>query len=205
MYARPLLWSALRSMGNSTAVRSAVVVPLLGPFLLLNDQIITWLRTHPNLCGGCAVSWRLESLYFGGWAFTLATIIYALRCPAMVKKYVDGNDYMAGERESMAAHVHGPIRDAMILSGHREETRTTLVSSAFLLSTGLELEHPDDFIGTEQTREALGNVSYTFMDHSHPFSRTAVFGLFAAGFLLLAVPSAWTAGEIALRIVRGWL
>lgn len=203
MFARPLLWSTLRSMGNSTAVRSAVVVPLLGPFLLFNDQIITWLRTHPSLCGGCAVSWRLESLYFGGWAFAMATIIYSVRCPAMVKKYVDGNDYMSGERRSMTAHVHGPFRDAVALTGNREATRTTLEQTAFLLVSGRPPVDRSDQLNPTRMNEARGNVSYSFMDRSHPFARTAVFSLFALGFILFAIPSAWTAVEIAVRIVRG--
>jgi len=188
-------------MGNSAAVRSAVVVPLLGPFLLFNEQIITWLRTHPNLCGGCAVSWRLESLYFGGWAFTLASILYASRCPAMVKKYIDGNDYMNGERESMKGHLHGPLRDAMILSGNEEKTRATLDQSARVQMAGTRAPAISD---NRSLGEAQGHVSYSFMDRSHPYSRTAVFGLFTTGFVLFAIPSVWTAGEIALRIVRGW-
>jgi hypothetical protein len=84
---RQSTWSKLRLLGNSHIAQATLVVPLLGYFLLFNENIFEYLRLHVNFCAkpACAVSWRLQLLYFGSFFIAIGAGIYGLRCPTVVK------------------------------------------------------------------------------------------------------------------------
>ncbi len=86
-------WQSLRSIGNSQLAKLSYLIPLLGYFILFNGEIVKSLQLHTSFCtGGCNVTWRLQFFYFGGCAFAIATGIYAMRCPTIVKGYESASE-----------------------------------------------------------------------------------------------------------------
>lgn len=202
-------WDVLRSIGNSPLAKSAVMVPVLGYFLLFNEQVITWLRTHAHMCADCSIPWRLQCLYLAGWAFTLAAVIYAAKCPAMVKKYPSASDYLAGERATMNAHAYGTARD--IVSGAtREDVEFELMElkeAGEVYWTGKAGNSLDLILSVRESdseivQDAIGIVAYERLTESEEGWRFVLLMLYAIGAGLLAAPSIATLWVIGGQIGR---
>jgi len=96
------LWSSpyIRSIGNSYAARLAILIPLIGYWIIFNDFIVQHVRLWLETIGLSAdepqtVPWRLLKLYFGLCFIALATVIYRWRCPEQVKLYATASEYIA--------------------------------------------------------------------------------------------------------------
>jgi hypothetical protein len=89
----------LRAEGNSVIGRISIAVPLIGYFILFNDDIVSYLKLHTSICEGqgCAVSWRLLFIYFAGSAYGAAAAIYSVYCPIVIKSYSSAAQFLETE------------------------------------------------------------------------------------------------------------
>lgn len=92
-------WSDLRSVSNTTAVRAFILIPLLGYWIILNDQIVSRianLSCHIVACPPLEpklAPWRLFATYFGLCWIAAGSSIYQLCCPRIIKDYPDATAY----------------------------------------------------------------------------------------------------------------
>src|SRR5215813_7741442 len=93
-------WDRLRLIGNSHIAQSALAVPIVGYFILFNGHVIDYLQIHTAFCHGsaCTVPWRLYFIYFGACGFALGSGLYALFCPALIKKFSGAAEFFEAEK-----------------------------------------------------------------------------------------------------------
>jgi hypothetical protein len=86
-------------------------VPILGYFLLFGD----WFQDYLGLVvGGGEISyWRVYFLYFGFSALAVASLVFSVYCPELIKLH--GMDYLFVEREAgtLSTYRLASIRDLM--------------------------------------------------------------------------------------------
>lgn len=105
-------WSALRSLGQSRLLAFTALVPFLGSLILFNQQLVDLLLVSPSLVG----SWtgapdqnseaasraftlsRLQLTYFGLCFLGIASFIFAIRCPAEIKRSPTISEYIETEK-----------------------------------------------------------------------------------------------------------
>ena len=96
-----LRWGVLRSIGNSATVKLTILIPVIGYLILFNDTLVGYLNLARNLFDATAVpgsvSWRLLFLYFGLSLTAVASIIYAMFCPNVIKRFGSSAEFIAEE------------------------------------------------------------------------------------------------------------
>jgi hypothetical protein len=87
-------WSNLRAIGNLSAAKLTVLIPLIGYMVIFNEKFLPYLQLSVHIFGGQAdvggqaqVSWRLIATYYGLCFLGVGSIIYQLFCPIEVKRF----------------------------------------------------------------------------------------------------------------------
>jgi hypothetical protein len=189
-------WMVLRRLGNSLAAHATIAVPLIGYFILLNDQIIDFLKLHTSICNThpCNVSWRLELLYIGGSLYGFAAAIYGLFCPTVIKKYAGGAEYTNSESDYFSNpqnlnHLLGEIDRMGGVVPDINPGNLRAVDSSY-------------------RKEQLGEVfaqHYIVLNYQNYIARLLCFIGFGTGIALAAIPTIWTFFQVMARVVERWL
>lgn len=202
-------WSELRLVGNSQIAKFTILVPILGYFILFNDDITHWLKLHASYCGaGCEVGWRVQLLYFGSCAIAAGGIVYAFACPRIVKKYSDASDYIANESSVFYAHPHGAKKDLHQLSTEQENEALVRFAKeqlagrlqALKLAGSLNPMRSADLEEQKQI-EFFSEAQWAFntLNELAPRSRCFCTILYIVGFVMIAAPTVVTFVEVARR------
>jgi hypothetical protein len=87
---RPLSWAALRTLGNSLSVRVSALFPLVGFWILFNNQAreflnLGQLEDHLSI-GWIDALWAKKTFltYFGLLFLGIGSFMYHSRCPYLV-------------------------------------------------------------------------------------------------------------------------
>ena len=197
-------WSTLRGIGNSSAAKATILMPLIGYLFLFNGHFVTWLALHPATgvtteATQAALGWRLLCLYYGLTLVAVATVVYALRCPYVCKRYADAVDYA---RDVRTIHASGSAFAGLIGELRRVKDSAETAPKSVLDAVRGELT----LLGPPaQDAQAWGllpaaerpsrvlrllTAKYNVLDYSHRFARRTAATLYVLGLLLLAVPSA---------------
>ena len=184
----------MRPIGPSPIARASVAMPVLGYLILFHKDLLDYLKLHSSFCQDCDVSWRLYMLYFACCCFAVGSVIYAVRCPRIIKSYAVSRDYIEAEK----AHYCGAVN----------------LEYLFELFDG-EKAHPAD--PSDLRTKAEANVGLTqedipqlsdlmsqlyFIQNRRAFSsRMVVAIMYALGFLLLGIPAVVTFLQILTRVV----
>jgi hypothetical protein len=189
-----LPWTDLRSIGNSTAARLTILIPLVGYLIIFNESLLQYVELSRNLFGheerstsGAYVSPRLLCIYFGLCLIAAGSVLFGWFCPQEVKKYGssaelvggDGKDMSFGELVSIANLLRGTRWFSKDFDNFCE------AFNARHLIKGL-----DDHRENNKEVEALGLDNYfQFLNFRNPAIRAATAAFYGAGFLVLSVPS----------------
>jgi hypothetical protein len=186
--ARP--WSDLRSISNSYAARTTVLIPLIGYMILFNTNIIRWL----DLVRGLEVSHdpnvipvRLLFIYFGLCSVAIGVVVYNLACPNEVKEYASAEAYVGDAVHNVPMIVRSGYQRALIDSPYKAD---------------LETINGKSYLADEKWRAFL-HLYFTYLNRRKPVARVVTACAYALGITLLAIPS----GEVFLRIIGivfGW-
>lgn len=196
-------WTELRGVGNSVPAQSAILIPLIGYWIIFNDRLLQYAalstaldtRGHPPMPGH--VSWRLFDTYFGLFFIAAGSLVYRLRCPSEVKLYPTASAYVGG----IFPHISGieMMRVEKALADGDDESRraaqatqTSLEKWGPLLDGRVAQAHRD---GAEKNN--LQN-HFDLCNRSAPIARIAAGATYAVGLLLLTVPAA----DILWRVTR---
>lgn len=105
------LWTLLRPIGNSWPARLTILIPLVGYFIVFNDAL-----SHSRLTElvgefdvraetlGLSVSPRLFQVYFGLCFVALASALYGLGCPEVIKRHPSAGEYVATEGDHLGEY-----------------------------------------------------------------------------------------------------
>jgi hypothetical protein len=184
-------WHALRALGNSTAAKLTILIPLIGYLVLLNEKVVGYLQLSESIFGQTATAGsinKLLTIYIGLVCVALASAIFALCCSLEVKKYASAEEYIAGEERLMSDRAQG-ILEVRLKRGDRI-ARTTLQAYQEYNSTR---PTPDSLEELRRRGERFFriemNLFYEMQDRSQPIARwlTAVF--YVIGLIALLFPS----------------
>jgi hypothetical protein len=189
-------WSQLRPLGNSLVAHATIAVPLIGYFILLNDQIVDFLKLHTSICHRhpCDVSWRLQLLYFGGSLYGFAAGIYGLYCPTVIKKYAGGAEYLAAESDyfSNSANLSYLLGEIGRMSGAVFHD----ISDRFVAGKG------------SISRTQLGDIfaeHYIALNYQNFNARLLCFIGFSSGAVIAGIPTVWTFVQVLGVVIERWL
>lgn len=207
-------WDRLRATGNSRLVRLTILVPVFGYLILFNDTIIRYLELSniyfkdAFIEQSFSIFYRLYFFYFGFTFLAIAALIYWFWCPPLIQSYGSAAEFY---------RVEGPTTDERrlrlmaltILRPQFSETCTKrgLELEPFWISLGrtrpegmtdaqarVFWEEMDRFIaqrakGAESEKAHIMTQFFVPQKSARPILRRVVFSLYAAGFIILAVPT----------------
>lgn len=92
-----LKWSALRRVGNLPLMRAVMFAPVIGYLIIFNDYVFGFLKqvfinagVHPHEDVSVA---NIYFLYYGLICVGVASILYALSCPASIVRFADSTSF----------------------------------------------------------------------------------------------------------------
>src|SRR3954451_553657 len=86
------LWTRLRGLGNSKIAKATSLIPIAGSFLIVDYTFLEKIPFFNHL------TFRsIHFLYYDSCSIAIATMLFALFCPARVKKYLGLVKYTAAE------------------------------------------------------------------------------------------------------------
>jgi len=117
-------WKELGAFGRSKIVNSAILIPLIGYYILYGQEFQTFFDLSAGLdvavrTGLAPIDWflsldRVNLFYFGLCSIAVAAVLFNLFCPSIVKDFKDYADYLArgiGEKSTHAlAYTIGEIK-----------------------------------------------------------------------------------------------
>lgn len=197
---RWLRWHRLRALGNSTAARLTILIPLIGYLVVFNDKVVAYLELSARIFGQAAAAGSLDKLltiYIGLVCVALASAIFALCCPLEVKKYASAEEYIAGEEPFMSERGEGMLEARLkrgdelaraLLRGYQDwnNSRPTTNSLEELRRRGQRLFRIEM------------NLYYEMQDRSRPIAQCLAALFYAVGFVALLFPSA----SVFLRVMQ---
>jgi hypothetical protein len=179
-------WAGLRGIGNSSAVRASIIVPVIGYLIILNSTVADFLKLHgiewahqPASVWDHLWSLKLYLVYFGLMFLGVGAAIYQWQCPPFVKKYGDWADYVAG----VAPHADRKQIEFLGRTVGRNVDMDEL--------TGNADDHARSYL----------RQHYAYMSKNGFGWRVATTVLFASGFALLSIPSFMTAVRVAIALI----
>ncbi len=211
-------WEVLRRFGNSYLVRASVIMPLLGYFILFNDEIVRFIRLDILL--GVDARTRLDGtqlmnirfVYFGLFFLGVGSAVYSVFCPEIIKNHNDSTAYVRADYDLMSYKDIRDILDTMSetyprylqfkkLRGQLDRDRTQ-VSFVTMGSNQPGRQKVESELWDR--REIYIRAMKYYYNVARRLSPTAFwfsFGLFSIGVILLAIPSI----TLFLRILRSTL
>lgn len=186
-------WSSFFAIAHSVAARSTVLIPLIGYLIIFNDNIVQYLNLSPALGPHAPVghvSFRLMLVYFGLLFVAAGMGLYAIACPSETKYYASAHAYVGGIQDSINKYSISRIENEVANSDEQFAQQFWRARDA---SRGATID-AEKFAG----RNGILHVYYELKNYSRPNARRCTALLYAAGFLILLIPSA----DVMLRVFR---
>ncbi|MFW9660207.1 hypothetical protein V3H38_22625 [Vibrio parahaemolyticus] len=186
-------WSVLSGLGKSKFIKSFnvwfVAIPIFAKLLESFPKSTAYIMFEQQLgfTWGLPFSWK--ALYFAALFFTLANIIYAVFCPAIIKNYDSFTDFMHKDGSSEAIkHMFEPLLnksapeyEKMLAQNFRDHVPMTNrdrggKSHREMIDEGRVL--------TENLSEAFSNVKGAY-EHETPLIQYSCAAFYMFGFAIL--------------------
>lgn len=194
------LWTAVRGVGNSSAVRLTIFIPVIGYAIIFNENIVQYLNLSKDIFAGknifgrddvfstqSAISWRLLSLYFGLCLVAMASLVYAVRCPGLIKNYASATEFVGAVREHTARFVMDQIHEELARSPFGAQYNAVMLDHKSYVQNA---DHPDNLTEIHQdTSKEVLSLYFLANNVSFPGSRAAVIAFYIVGFSAVALPS----------------
>ncbi|MCE7577730.1 hypothetical protein LZS94_09495 [Aliivibrio fischeri] len=184
-------WAALRSLGESKAVKLTCLTPLFGYGILLSDYFVSLLEQASSLLGThdsheTALS-NAYFMYFGLLFLAFGNGLYAIFAPNLIKEYKSIRHYL---NDNIDYVTNSKIAG---LSKHVKEKFTKKDEQPHTIFSRI-----DSFLSeeNENSEKKLRTISIDLYSHfwnqtnySLCLIRALTSGLFTIGFIFLIVPS----------------
>ena len=201
-------WSKLRELGQSSLVRSSVLMPIFGYLLLLNENVHHYLTIQYDAnwpFNYLPTMWRVWMLFYGSFLLAMGSILFAWWCPAEIKQYASPFSLADAERPHLTAHNqthHIADKLKALYSG------MSVRESAIFVFPRLKPDLPNlgagtspDLVTSDQWGLGLIHI-WTVNDIKHPSLRIIILFLFKAGLVLLAIPAGFTFLQVTLLLAK---
>jgi len=206
-------WSSIRRLGNSRAAKLTILAPFI-PFIFSLFDTVVEIPGLTEYLRQFRINWPQPDLtalywfYYGLMSLAIASLVYTLRCPDIVKQYPDATAFSEREArfigptqfQTMAAFVtifvegqsfsgsaryfHGDYWQKVVAG----ETTTTYYSN-----------EDKDAVLDRNTK--LCQEYYMLLDHHRPISRFVSLALYVIGFILIAIPTLMKFWDVSYRLL----
>lgn len=206
-------WFGLRMVGRSPLSRLTIFMPVVGYLILFSETtsglFVVASEFFPGESDGAsAAAWSNANLYFlyiGLLVFSIATILYGIRCPDIIKAYSDRYQFI--EKEARYC-----VRDTI-------ERKQLRLKNKFSVNIEGQYSEDEQSVGDRvrnyQTRGDQGSwykansnlvlrvlhSEYDEENQSRSISRWVVFLLYLAAVVFLAIPTIRTTWRVALALL----
>jgi hypothetical protein len=196
-------WTTLRTIGNSWAVKATVLIPLIGYFIIFNENIIRYLNLATEFTAGkqtsLTVQPRLLQVYFALCIISVASVVYTLVCPVIIKRYDSSATYVREEAEHLGDIVIADIEERLRTSPHSTK-QYKIIRDRYDgpgIDRGESKEQAEARLNSAKNFNlAVLHTYYDLLNQSHPLARLLTLSCYVVGFFLLAIPSV----QVFLRV-----
>lgn len=180
-------WPRIKLLGQSPAVKLTMVIPFVGYILILNEYIVSFLASAFEITGvseqGVINLSNLYFIYFGLTSLGIATLIFQILCPPLIKEYLSIRVYVEKNIDFMTELRLGS------LCNHINPSETEQHAVVVKAKKALAAE-------PNKKEETFRDSSIDVLEHfwnssawSKSNSRLCVVLLYFVGFILLTIPS----------------
>jgi hypothetical protein len=205
---RPLLlWTGLRGLGNSPAVKATILVPLVGYLIIFNqfflDGFKQWekLPTHfeslntsstHSVVGLLTSTQRLYLLYYGFTALAIGTLLFRA-CPEIIKENSSDAEFVARRKPLYSDHT------LKLFLAELDQLLSWLNSAHHVVPQGEILLLQDELQAAKACRtpnkikdqhlSQLMAIDFAVQNHMRPFWRLVTAIAFYSGLGMLLLPA----------------
>lgn len=118
-------WLQIADIGNSKIVKSMLIWMIVTPVFAkalssVNSINISFLETDNNILLSLPFSWQV--FFFCALSFTAANLIYAFKCPSLIKKYKHYSDFESNDNSLylMVNYLNDHITEDMVKNNFLE-------------------------------------------------------------------------------------
>ena len=179
-------WSQLRAIGGTSAARMAILVPIVGYWIIFNSELVRYSALiFDNAAATIPI--RLYLTYFGLSFVGFASVIFQLACPDEIKAYASPEQYNLLAGPALAGYQivnieraldNGDVHARNFMVGLRNTRRSTPESLE-------EFRRQVEF----DTKNLLAYY-FEYLDRKQTLLRQVCALLYGVGFLALLWPSA---------------
>jgi hypothetical protein len=190
-------WTALRPIGNSSIVKLTILVPAIGYLIIFNDKLVGYVDLIREISGlndgsGLSVPPRLFQIYFGLCFVAVASAIYSLACPSIIKRYPSAIDLGAATTGTVGDYAYTIVEREVFASKYADEYRGNKNHFQQMASQDFSFDKVQF-----EVNNALINIYFKLKNLEKPVWRWLCAGCFAVGFSVLFISSA----KVFFRVV----
>ena len=182
-------WTALRPVGNSVIVKLTILIPAIGYLIIFNNKLVGYVDLVREVSGfdassGLSVPPRLFQIYFGLCFVAIASAIYSLACPSIIKRYPSAIDLGAATRDSVGDFGYTIVEREVLSSEYADQYRTNKKHFQQMVSQDFSVEQ-----AKFEVNNALINIYFALKNLEKPVLRWLCVGCFTFGFFVLFISS----------------
>jgi hypothetical protein len=197
-----LTWSKLRRVGNSSAAKVTILLPLVGYLIIFNKNVADFLHLASQFVGApdtpFGVAPKLMLVYVGMCAIALGVVTFGSCCPAEVKAYGHPTPYVLDASRVTKDFEFEKLEDALRGSVYRNEY--IRMRDRYERDLGPPI--------SEEQKAHINNgvlhLYFRLLNNRWPAARWLTGALYVVGFVFLAVPSLGVFVRV-LKIIYGAL
>ncbi|MGU3794008.1 hypothetical protein [Vibrio diabolicus] len=191
-------WKSLRVIGENKAVKLTMLTPIFGYLILFSDKfqsLVAQASQSVGISSGGASDITLINsyfLYFGLLSIAIASAMYAILAPTLVKEFYSNRDYVQENIDHITpSRVFGLSSFVLKEFSDMEQPHDIHVKISEFEKTLVDGNHLNNAqnIKLRELAIDLHNHFWNCTAYSHWFLRGCVFVFYLIGFLLLMVPS----------------
>jgi hypothetical protein len=184
-----LPWSMLRPVGNSLVVKLTIIIPVIGYLIIFNDKLAGYANLIKEFGGndrlGLSVSPRLFQIYFGLCFVAIASAVYSLACPSIIKRYPSAIDLGAATTGSVGDYAYEIVEKEISKSSFADEYKRLKKHYEDMVP-----EHLSNERAQFQVNNALINMYFALKNSEKPICRWVCGMCYVIGFGILLITSA---------------
>ncbi|EIV8665315.1 hypothetical protein MA788_003971 [Vibrio parahaemolyticus] len=180
-------WPSIKMLGQSNAVKLTMIIPFVGYLILFNGHVVSLINSVFEMASISEeeVNYisNLYFIYFGLTALGIATLMFQLLCPPLIKEYTSVRAYVESNIDFMTEHR------LKSLCNHIDNTNN---EKHFVIENARKSLDKE----LASTKESLRDASIDVLQHfwnlsswSKVGTRLCIVLLYVGGFILLTIPS----------------
>ncbi|OEE04133.1 hypothetical protein [Vibrio cyclitrophicus] len=193
-YTKPC-WKGLRELGESKVLKLTILTPFLGYLIVFSQQFQSLMSETLTVAGitpePAVVSFNLYAMYIGLLGLGLASVLYTIFAPSLVKEYLSNRQYVdqnidqitISKLVGLASHVRSEY-----VKGDEPDVLKGISS--------FEATYPGDSSLDDSGRKELRNHGINLFNHfwnetvhRQPELRKSIKWIYITSFSLLSLPS----------------